>query len=377
MYFGSVKFFKHLIMAFLALMILIPVIVCFVLSADNSRKAEEIAALNEEKNSLSALVDYYSGETSLTFDDICRLAEENGITSAELVNGLYEKDKEAFAQVEASILAEQTFAEVTTTDDAIDAGGDVSESEPVTTTAPEQTTDEITVLTTGIDRDSPYADLYPELYATGTRDVVYKQDMNYVYLTFDDGPSKYTTSILYYLKEYNIKATFFVVPNGTEECDRLMKQIVDEGHTIAVHSATHEYKKIYASVESFLEDFSIAYNRIYEATGVKCSLFRFPGGSINDFNGETRDAIIAEMTRRGFVYFDWNVDSRDAAGATWTEMYNSVLNDTAAVNRAVILMHDHADGYNTILVLEDIIKALLNGNYIIDKLAEDVKPVQF
>ena len=158
-----------------------------------------------------------------------------------------------------------------------------------------------------------------------------------------------------------------------------MKKIVDAGHTIGVHSATHDYKQIYADVEAFLTDFKICYDRIYEATGVKASLFRFPGGSINDFNEETRNAIIAEMTRRGFVYFDWNVDSNDAGGADWTEMYVGVLDQISNTNRAVVLMHDRDDRYNTVLVLEDIIKALLadERSYKLDRLTEKTKPVQF
>ena len=86
------------------------------------------------------------------------------------------------------------------------------------------------------------------------------------------------------------------------------------------------------------------------------------------------------MTRRGFVYFDWNVDTSDALGATWTEMYNNVRTQTIDKNRAVILMHDYNGGYNTVLVLEDIIKWIIgNGErtFHIDKLTEYVKPVQF
>lgn len=203
--------------------------------------------------------------------------------------------------------------------------------------------------------------------------------MDYLYFTFDDGPSKYTENILYYLDKHGIKATFFVVPDGSETSNARLKKIADAGHTIGIHSATHEYKKIYASVEAYLEDFKIAYDRVYEATGVKCELFRFPGGSVNDFNEKWREETIAEMTRRGFIYFDWNVDSGDAAGATWTEMYTGVLDQIEGKNRAVILMHDHANGYNTVLVLEDLINALLKDErgFKLDRLTKNVKPIQF
>ena len=52
--------------------------------------------------------------------------------------------------------------------------------------------------------------------------------------------------------------------------------------------------------------------QIYEATGVKPQIFRFPGGSVSSYNVGIHQQLIAEMTRRGFVYFDWNVANGDA-----------------------------------------------------------------
>lgn len=364
LYFGSVKFFKHLIIGVIILAILIPTGICVGLSIENNSKQTEITRLKEEigklKLSASAELDTAEGLFEIYKD----IENKEGFLKllSEYDSALYEKfvkDMPAFN--ENNITAEVTPPAVTTTATA-------TPTTSFTTTAPVEAPSE-----------SAYAALYPELYCDTTADVVYDADMDHVYLTFDDGPSQYTESILYYLDKYNLKATFFVVPSGSEECNRLLKKIADGGHTIGVHSATHVYTEIYASVEAYLNDFKIAYDRIYNATGIKCELFRFPGGSINDFNEETRDAIIEEMTRRGFVYFDWNVDSNDAGGATWTEMYVNVLDQVSKTNRAVVLMHDHNNGYNTVLVLEDIIKALLNDErgYKIDKLTNTVKPVQF
>ncbi len=362
MYFGSVKFFKHLIISVLVLAILIPTCLCISFGIQNNQKAKEISSLKEEIAAikLNSQVDY------TTSDGLFQLYKQI-------------EDKEGFLK----LLSDYDYELYSSFVDTIPAMNENTAApqpvvtSPVTTTA--ATTPEFTTTPYEEPSSSLYADLYPELYCDSTADVVYDQDMDHVYLTFDDGPSQYTESILYYLDKYNLKATFFVVPSGSEECNRLLKKIADGGHTIGVHSATHVYTEIYASVEAYLNDFKIAYDRIYEATGIKCELFRFPGGSINDFNKQTRDDIIAEMTRRGFVYFDWNVDSNDAGGATWTEMYVNVLEQTANTNRAVVLMHDHNNGYNTVLVLEDIIKALLDDQrgYKIEKLTPTVKPVQF
>ena len=198
-----------------------------------------------------------------------------------------------------------------------------------------------------------------------------------MYLTFDDGPSQNTYSVLYYLNKYNIKATFFVVPSRTDDCYAALRAIVEDGHSIGVHSATHDYEKIYASTEAFLEDFYEAWDIIYDATGVKTEIFRFPGGSVNDFNGAVRDDIIAEMTRRGFRYYDWNVDSNDAGGATWTDMYNSIPADIANNYRSIVLMHDSITRENTVYVLDDVLGVLVQEGYKFDKIHNDTRPVQF
>jgi len=220
--------------------------------------------------------------------------------------------------------------------------------------------------------ESPYAALYPDMYVTAPTN--YVREKGTVYLTFDDGPNENTNDKLYILRKCGVKATFFVVPDRSDACTQHLKQIVNDGHAIGVHSKSHEYKEIYASVEAFLKDFYEAWDIIRDATGVETQIFRFPGGSKNDFNVATRDAIIEEMTRRGFRYFDWNVDSGDAAGADWTQMHNSIPKDIKNMYRSVVLMHDKT---STTLVLEDVISVLQNENYKFDKINNDTQPVQF
>ena len=125
-----------------------------------------------------------------------------------------------------------------------------------------------------------YQALYPDFYAPQTYSATSSPD-NTAYLTFDDGPSGNTDIILQTMQEENVKATFFVV--GTDNADNLarMRRIVQEGHTIGMHSYSHSYKKIYASVEAFLKDMYQVFNLIKDTTGVTPTCFRFPGGSIN------------------------------------------------------------------------------------------------
>lgn len=220
-----------------------------------------------------------------------------------------------------------------------------------------------------------YEALYTDMYVKQPES--YVRELGTIYLTFDDGPSDYTENILKYLKDYNIKATFFVVPTRTNSCYKKLRAIVDEGHSIGVHSATHEYNKIYASVEAYLDDFHEAWDIIRDATGVTTELFRFPGGSKNDFNADTRDDIIKEMTRRGFRFYDWNVESGDVSGATWTQMYNSIPRDIKNVPRSIVLMHDSVNCYNTVLVLEDVLGVLKKEGYKFDKINNNTQPIQF
>ena len=225
--------------------------------------------------------------------------------------------------------------------------------------------------------ESPYTDIYPDMMVNAPAESDYVRELGIVYLTFDDGPSDNTYSILSYLEQYNVKATFFVVPNRSEGCYAKLRAIAAAGHSIGVHSASHVYKDIYSSVEAYLDDFHEAWDIIYDATGIKTEIFRFPGGSVNDFNTETRDKIIQEMTRRGFRYYDWNVESGDVDGATWTDMYNSIPSDIANCYRSIVLMHDSNSTPNTVLVLGDVLHALVSDGYKFDKINNDTRPVQF
>ena len=395
LYFGSVRFFKHVIVGVTIILIVVPTVICFVLGSQLDKEKENNAKLRSEIGS-KRIEEYESGCSA---DELFELYRDSLDDKQEFLRLVYDNDPAGYGETVLNVQADteapaDTTAPAETAEDwdsateagtepeAVPAMAESTEAEIAAETEAPETEPEFTHTAepgSGAAAGMSYEKLYPELYAEIPENIVYNEDKDHVYLTFDDGPSKYTDSILNYLEMYDIKATFFVVPDGSAESNARLKRIANAGHTIGIHTASHEYNKIYASVEAYLEDFKTAYDRVYEATGIKCTLFRFPGDSINDYNEDIRDDLIAEMTRRGFVYFDWNVDSSDALGATWTEMYNNVTSQTKACNRAVILMHDYNGGYNTILVLEDIIRWLISNerNYKLDRLTEFVRPVQF
>lgn len=373
MYFGSVKFFKHLIITALILLIAIPIALCVWFGINNSMLKAEIDELYYKVEKTSYMIELYGGTMTPNADDAYKFIKYNDIKDEEILNIIRKNNPDAFS------LFVTTPAQTSETDkDPATEPSDVSSNEE-TLEALSETSDNSVDSTKEEETISLYADLCEDMYVDAPTE--YVNNKGSVYLTFDDGPSRNTYSVLDYLAQYNAKATFFVIPEKTDECYTLMQQIVQSGHSIGVHSASHDYDFIYSSVENWLSDFYEAWNMIYEATGVKTQIFRFPGGSKNDYNTETYEAIIKEMTRRGFRYYDWNVDSEDSAGATWTDMYYSVPDAVEACiennKRAVILMHDFPNAYNTVLVIGDLLNVFAEKGWKMDAIKDNDEPIQF
>jgi len=309
-YFGSVKFFKHLILTVISIIIIFPYIICAYLIIENKKLENEVnSSYNNIRNR-----DYFN------------------------ISGLILKKAEASEHIP---------------------------KEKIKITYPNQ---EI----------FPYQLKYEDLYIEREMKINTNSEDKIAYLTFDDGPSERTMEILDTLDKFNIKATFFVIYNGNEDSNKIYKEIVNRGHTIGVHSYSHEYRKIYNSVEDYLDDFYKMFKYIYDTTGVKPDIFRFPGGSINAYNSDNYQEIIAEMIRRGFTYYDWNVVCGDTLkGATEDSVYNNVINGINDYNKIVVLMHDSVEKKQTSQSLPKIIETLQNRGFSFDKLDGTIIPVTF
>lgn len=197
-----------------------------------------------------------------------------------------------------------------------------------------------------------------------------------MYLTFDDGPSgENTERILDTLKERNVKATFFVIGEYVRKYPETARRIVREGHTIGIHCDVHDYKALYASVDSYLEDFRRAYDTVYEVTGVEAKLFRFPGGSVNAFNKKVKNKIIEAMEAEGFIYYDWNASLEDATGRDYSpdKLVRNAVDTALGRERVVLLAHDR------VTHTADALPALLDAfpEYRMEPLTPQLKPVQF
>lgn len=242
-----------------------------------------------------------------------------------------------------------------------------------------------------ISHKEEYMELYPDMYVKRNakiplaaidsnvldyRKYIFKYPMNdsvqsdkkIAYLTFDDGPSDNTREVLEILGKYDIKATFFMIA-GSVTPDRydLIKEMIDQGHVVGIHTYSHNYKKIYASVKDYLDDFYLAYTRMYEVTGAQPVVFRFPGGSYNKYMKGIRKQVMAEMERRGFLYYDWQVSAEDSIGKpTRASITRNVLKDFKRYNKPIILMHDSSVNDVTVLSLESIIKTIKEAGYTFD-----------
>jgi peptidoglycan/xylan/chitin deacetylase (PgdA/CDA1 family) len=199
-----------------------------------------------------------------------------------------------------------------------------------------------------------------------------------VYLTFDDGPSIYTGDILDILEEYKVKATFFVVGKTDKASKKLYQRIVEEGHTLGMHSYSHQYSKIYNSIEDFDKDFTKLWKLLYDTTGYKPSIFRFPGGSNNLENRNGTEDFIRYLNKAGIVYFDWNVLNGDATGVKYTEeqLIDNVLSGVAVKDNAIVLMHDTETKQTTVDSLPGLLDILVSEDAQILPLDKEVKPIQ-
>lgn len=190
------------------------------------------------------------------------------------------------------------------------------------------------------------------------------------HLTFDDGPSDNTIKILDILDKYDIQATFFVVGPSYKLKNNLLKEIVNKGHSLAIHSYSHEYSKIYKSETDYINDFYDCLNWIKNKTNIEPKIYRFPGGSSNTLtNKEQIQSIILTLETQGFKHVDWNVDSFDSKYNTdSSEIIKSTIN-AIKFNEAnnyfnqTILLHDNTKKIGTIEALASIIEYLISTGY--------------
>jgi peptidoglycan/xylan/chitin deacetylase (PgdA/CDA1 family) len=210
--------------------------------------------------------------------------------------------------------------------------------------------------------------------------VVVEEDPTYgkkvVYLTFDDGPSYNTPEVLKILDKYGVKATFFVTGNGADYQENILKAY-QAGHAIGLHTYTHDYAKVYASVDAYFNDLQKVSDLVESITGYKSDLIRFPGGSSNTVSANYTPGIMSQLVNlvqeKGYQYFDWNVSSSDASG-TNVAVDKIISGAEAEGDQLVILFHDTFGKDTTVEALPTIIEYYQSKGYVFMPLTKDSYP---
>jgi peptidoglycan/xylan/chitin deacetylase (PgdA/CDA1 family) len=191
-----------------------------------------------------------------------------------------------------------------------------------------------------------------------------------IYLTFDDGPTYVITdSLLEILKKENVKATFFVVGKEIEGRELILKKIYDEGHSIGLHTYSHNFKKIYKSTEDFINEMRKTSNKVKEVTGFVPKIIRFPGGSSKRLTASTLD----DLHKSNFKIYDWNVNIYDGINPNLS--VSQLIKNSQIIqgngNVAIVLMHCNSNNKNTVKALPEIIRYYKDLRYEFRTITED------
>ena len=220
---------------------------------------------------------------------------------------------------------------------------------------------------------------FDNLYLVDNLDNVAEEgDIPMVYLTFDDGPSENTEQILDILDDYNVKATFFVVGEDPEVYGDAYRRIVEDGHTIGMHSYSHNYSKLYQSEDSFAADYNKIHQLILDTTGVDTKYYRFPGGSSNKVSNTSMSVFINYLNEQGATYYDWNVASGDATSQAFTadDLVDNVMRDVVKYKTSVVLLHDATNKNATVEALPRLIESLNDAGAMILPITDDTTIIQ-
>lgn len=331
-----VKRIKRLIVVTVFVLLVLPTILCIVMFFKMSQLQSRIEDLEYSRSLEAAMTDKYASLQTIPTQNY----ESESPKPTKVV---------ATAKPQASVIPSTTSKPKPT-------------KEVVKTKAPQATKDAVS--------DDTKTTLQPQ----ATNKVVIppvekssKENPKRIYLTFDDGPSTNTSRILDILKKYDVKATFFVNGKDSQLARDMYKRIVDEGHTLAMHSYSHDYEQIYSSVDAFAKDMNKLSNYLENVTGVKPKYYRFPGGSSTSLCKKDIRNYIKYLNSKGVKHFDWNAQNSDAQKTVLTkeELIANVIDGVNRHDDTIVLMHDAKSRDNTVESLPQLIELLQQSGAIL------------
>lgn len=220
----------------------------------------------------------------------------------------------------------------------------------------------------------------PKLTEEGRKNIekIYHSETKRAFLTFDDGPSSVTPTILEVLKQENVKATFFVLGSNVKQRPEMVKRIYEEGHYLANHGYTHIYSSIYASPQAVLEEFNQCNEAVRDAIGVPeyhSHLFRYPGGLTGGKYAEIKNEAKELLLQNDIVNVDWNALTGDAETKEPTIEYEikKIQETVANKSSVVILLHDAQAKKVTAEALPQLIFYLREKGYEFKNFYEIIK----
>lgn len=187
------------------------------------------------------------------------------------------------------------------------------------------------------------------------------KENNIIYLTFDDGPSVMTNKVLDVLMKNDVKATFFIIGNQIEDQENVLVRIKNEGHSMGLHTYTHDFKKIYSSNKAFINEMKLTQEYIKKVTGISPNIIRFPGGSRNHLDTKTLNLLHSY----NFKIYDWNVDSQDGINpkTSPSKLFRKATKSDVNSEPIILLMHCDYMHENTYKALDKIIKFYKDSGY--------------
>lgn len=203
-----------------------------------------------------------------------------------------------------------------------------------------------------------------------------------VCLTFDDGPSSNTQPLLDILAREKVPATFFVCAQDiNQEYLPLVRTIRQQGHQVAMHSATHRYATIYRSPEAFWQDIKTLRQALEPYLSLEdLTWLRFPGGSTNTVSHKYGGSGImktlkAQTEEKGWHWIDWNVCGEDATAShpDADRILRNIQEDAEDLTTCVVLLHDTKATGETVKALPQIIGWFREKGYTfctVEQLAE-------
>lgn len=177
-------------------------------------------------------------------------------------------------------------------------------------------------------------------------------------LSFDDGPvTNGTPNILQILAEYKLEAVFFCIGNHIKGNEKILRQLIEEGHIIGNHSYSHHFFFDLFSSKKMLDEMKTTDKLIREIAGVTPSLFRPPYGVMNP---TLKKAII----KGNYIPVGWSVRSMDTVITDHDKLFKKISENIHP--GAVYLFHD--TGIATQAVLPLFIKFAKEKGYDIVRL---------